>query len=183
MAIEDMEGHMKFAKSVGIAALVCLGLTVAVPALEDRVLEFPANYKTEFDNYIISDRLGNEDQVISLYANDVARAAARKGEKLPDGSILVGELYKAKKDADGTVIESALGRRIPETLAAIVVMERRAAWADQYPDDLKLGGWEFEVFSPDGKNLGKDTTACRECHAPLGETDFTWSIHHMAGGN
>ena len=38
------------------------------------------------------------------------------------------------------------------------MMERRAGWDDQYPDELKVGDWEFEVFSPTGENLGKDTT-------------------------
>ena len=56
---------------------------------------------------------------------------------------------------------------------------RRAEFADAYPDELKVGGWEFEVFSPSGENLAKDTTACRECHHPLTDTEFMWSIEHL----
>lgn len=152
-------------------------------ALEDRVLEFPASYKTEFDNYMISDRLGQEDQVIALFANAVARDSARAGGKMAEGSVLVGEIYAAQKDAEGNVIESPLGRRIPAEMKAIVVMERRAEWADQYPDDEKLGGWEFEVFSPAGKNLAKDTAGCRTCHAALPDTDFTFSQAHIGAAN
>lgn len=152
-------------------------------AMEDRVLEFPADYKTGFDKYLISDRLYQDDQVISLYANETARKAALEGAPLPDGSVLVGEIYKVKLDEDGEVIESALGRRIPSELSAIVVMERRAEWAEQYPDDLKVGGWEFEVFSPAGENLGKDTTSCRECHQPLANTEYLWSFEHLSGAN
>lgn len=163
------------------AAALLLGASAY--ALEDRVLELPADYKTAYDNYMVSDRLGQEDQVISLYANDLARESARKDGTLPDGSILVGEIYAAMKDADGEVMESPLGRRIPGELKAIVMMERQAAWADQYPDGQKVGGWEFEVFSPDGKNLGKDTTACRECHDPLAETEYTWSLAHIGAAN
>ena len=165
-----------------VAPLAALVVTASAFAQEDRVLTLPADYKAAFDNYYINDRQIQEDQVISLYANEVARAGAKAGT-LPDGSILVGELYSAKKDSDGVVIESALGRRIAGELKAIVVMERRADWAAQYADDLKVGGWEFEVFSPAGENLGKDTTACRECHAPLGDSEYLFSLEHLAAAN
>lgn len=152
-------------------------------ALEDRALAFPTDYRASFSNYLITDRLNQEDQVMNFWANDVARKAAQAGQPLPDGSVLVGEVYKAKKDASGAVIETDLGRRIPGELAAILVMERRAGWADQYPDDLKVGGWEFEVFNAKGENQNKDTTACRECHQPLDANEYTWSYQHMAGTN
>ena len=141
------------------------------------------DYRTSFDNYLISDRLGQEDQVISLFANETAREGARADGKLPYGSILVGEVFEAKADVDGEIIESQLGRRIPDKLKAIVMMERREGWDHQYPDELKVGDWEFEVFSPAGENLGKDTTACRECHHPLTDTEFTFSYAHIGGAN
>lgn len=157
------------------------GIVAGAAVAEDVTLNLPSDYRDTFDNYLISDRLGQEDQVISLFANSTAREGARTDGELPDGSIIVGEIYSAKADADGTILESQIGRRIPETLKAIVMMERRSGWDDQYPDELKVGDWEFEVFSPAGENLGKDTTACRECHHPLTETEFTWSFDHIAG--
>lgn len=159
------------------------GLVAGTAIAGDITLDLPANYRETFDNYMISDRMGQEDQVISLFANPVARDGARADGKLPSGSIIVGEIYAAKADEDGAVLESQLGRRIPETLKAIVLMERRAGWDDQYPDELKVGDWEFEVFSPTGENLGKDTTACRECHHPLTDTEFTWTFDHIAAAN
>ena len=152
-------------------------------ALEDRVLDFPADYRKTFENYMISDRLGQDDQVISLFANRVARDSARAGGRMADGSVLVGEIYAAVKDADGIVVESPLGRRVAGEMKAIVVMERRADWADQYAQDMKLGGWEFEVFSPSGENLGKDTAGCRACHAGLPDTDFTFSQAHIGAAD
>ncbi|MEL6476639.1 MAG: cytochrome P460 family protein [Pseudomonadota bacterium] len=172
---------MRFPTACAIGLMV-LGAATAWAA-EDRVLELPADYQTAFDNYMISDRLGQEDQVISLFANEVARSGPLQDGRLPEGSVLIGELYKVKLDGDGAPLLSPLNRRIPDKLAAIVVMEKRAEWAGQYPDDLKLDGWEFEVFSPTGENLAKDTTACRECHAPLGETDYLWSIAHIRAAN
>ena len=69
---------------------------------------------------------------------------------------------------------------LPAISRAIAVMERRSGWDDQYADELKVGDWEFEVFSPSGENLNKDTTGCRACHHPLTDTEFTFSIDHLA---
>ena len=148
----------------------------------DVELALPADYRA-FSSYMISDRLGQEDQVIALFANDVAREGARADSGLPYGSIIVGEIYTAAKDEDGEVVESELGRRIPDELAAIVMMERRKDWDERYPDELKVGDWEFEVFSPQGENLAKDTTACRECHHPLTDSEFTFTYEHIAAAN
>lgn len=166
-----------------LALALASGLIAGTAIAEDVTLELPANYRENFDNYMISDRLGQEDQVISLFANSIARDGARADGKLPFGSVLVGEIYTAKADSDETILESQLARRIPEKLKAIVVMERQDGWDDQYPDDLKVGNWEFEIFSPTGENLNKDTTACRECHHPLTETEFTWTFDHIAAAN
>lgn len=166
-----------------LALTLATGIMAGAAAAEDVVLDLPADYRTSFDNYMVSDRLGQDDQVMSMFANDIARNGARADGKLPYGSVLIGEVYGAKKDADGAVVESALGRRVPAELKAIVVMERREGWDAQYPDELKVGDWEFEVFSPAGENLGKDTTACRECHQPLTDTEFTFSYQHLAAAN
>lgn len=156
--------------------------TAATTGTDDVELILPADYRS-YGTYMISDRLGQEDQVIALYANDVARDGARADGKLPNGSIIVGELYKAKTDADGEVIYSAVNRRVPGEMLAIVMMERQEGWDDKYVEELTVGDWEFEVFSPAGENLGRDTTACRECHHPLTDTEYTFSYEHLAAAN
>ena len=167
-------------KRFAIAAALMFGMTVPVGAGEDRVLSFPTDYRQNFTLYYSGDRYLAEEQTIKLFANDVALAAAQKGEKLPDGSVLVAEIYAAQKDGDGEVLESAIGRRLPGEFKAIALMERKSGWDAQYSDDLKVGDWEFELFNTAGKNLNKDTTGCRQCHAPLGDSDYLFSIEHMA---
>lgn len=56
---------MRFFLSFSAAAGLAL-LATGASATEDRVLDFPASYKTAFSNYLISDRLNQDDQVISL---------------------------------------------------------------------------------------------------------------------
>lgn len=145
----------------------------------DVALEFPADYKTSFENYFAGDRQ-NGTQFISLYANDVAIEGAQADGKLPYGSVLLGELYPAVTDSDGEPVESSLGHLIAsDSMAAIVVMQRIEGNDERYGDELKVGDWEFEVFSPAGENLAKDTTACRECHHPLEDSEFLWSFEHL----
>ena len=142
-------------------------------------IAFPASYKTEFKNYLSADRLQNPDQTISLYANAKAAEAAKAGQELPDGSILVGEIFAARKDAEGKVVTSSLGRRIGDKLAAVAVMEKRKGWGEAYGEDLRNGDWDFAIFSPDGKRLDKDLNACRSCHAPLKQTQHLFSLEHL----
>lgn len=168
---------MKTPKRMLTCFIALLG-SVAL-AQEDRVLDYPENYRDDFTLYYSGDRYFAEEQTIRIYANDIARDGAQADGAMPEGSILIAELYAALKDSEGEVIESAIGRRVPGPLKAVAMMERRTGWDAQYPDALKVGDWEFEVFSPEGENLGKDTTGCRECHAPLGDSEFMFSIEHL----
>jgi len=168
---------------VGAAALVLGFVAVgAVAGADDNRVGFPKDYRATFENYISLDRTQNDDQVIRLFANEKALAAATAGEELPDGSVLVAEIYKAKKNAEGEVVESSLGRRIRDKFAAVAVMEKQKGWGEKFPEELKNGDWDFAIFSPKGERLaGKDVNACRACHAPLTKTQHLFSLEHLSG--
>lgn len=161
-----------------------IGLAVAVMSVtfaraEQPRVGFPTDYARTFTNYLSLDRVQNPDQIIRLFANETALAAGSRGEDLPNGSVLVGEVYAARKDSDGNVVTSSLGRRIREKLVAIAVMEKQAGWGAAFPEGLRNGDWDFAIFSPDGKVLDKDLNACRSCHAPLQETQHIFSLQHL----
>lgn len=146
----------------------------------DSPVEFPADYETTFSKYLSLDRIQNPDQIIRLFANDIAMQGPGPDGKLPYGSVLVGEVYKAKKDGKGNVLTSALGRRMRGDLALIAVMQREEGWGKAYPEGLRNGNWDFGAFKPDGKVADKDLNACRACHAPLAKTNHLFSIEHIA---
>ena len=166
-----------FGKTLG--ASIVLGLIAGVAFAEEERIAFPKDYDTEFYNYLSLDRVQNDDQIIRLFANDLALEAAREGRELPDGSVIVGELYKAKKDADGNVIESSLGRRIRGKLFAVAVMEKGEGWGATLPETVRNDDWDFAIFAPDGKRLAKDLNTCRSCHAPLTSSQHLFSLDHM----
>lgn len=162
-----------------VALTVALGIIASVALADEERISFPADYSTKFYNYLSLDRVQNEDQVIRLFANDAAIEAASEGRELPYGAVIVGEVYKAKKDKDGNVIESSLGRRIRDKLAAIAVMEKGQGWGATFPEDLRNGDWDFAIFSPEGEHLNKDLNACRSCHAPMTKTQHLFSLDHL----
>ncbi|MCH9808158.1 MAG: cytochrome P460 family protein [Alphaproteobacteria bacterium] len=162
-----------------IAAALAMMMFAPAQAEEPRI-DFPADYKS-YKNYLSLDRIGdNKTQIIRLFANKVAQAGPGEKGALPDGSVLVGEIYKAEVDEDGEAKTSVLGRRIRKKLAAIAVMEKRKGWGEKFDAEHKNGDWDFAIFSPDGKRLvKKDLNSCRACHAPLTETDHVWSYEHL----
>ncbi len=142
-------------------------------------IAFPKDYATTFTNYLSLDRVQNDDQVIRLFANDIAIKGMKETGTFPEGSVLVGEVYKAKKDKDGEVIESDLSRRIRDKLAVIAVMEKRKGFGDGVAAELNNGDWGFAAFKPDGTDAKKDLAKCQACHAPLNEMQHVFSIEHL----
>ncbi len=162
-----------------LALVLGLGIVANVAMAQEERISFPADYSTKFHNYLSLDRVQNDDQIIRLFANDVVLNATKEGRELPNGSVIVGEVYKAKKDKDGNVVQSTLGRRVRDKLAAIAVMEKGEGWGAAFSEDLRNGDWDFAIFSPDGKRLKKDLNACRSCHAPLKQTQHLFSFEHL----
>ena len=155
----------------------CL-VAYAVSAEEPRI-KYPSDYKQTFTNYLSLDRTQNPDQIIRLFANDIALKGVRETGEFPNGSILVGEIYKAKKDANDIPTESKLGRRIRSNLALIAVMEKQEGWGTLFPDGLKNADWDFAAFKPDGTVADKDLNQCRTCHSPLKDLRHVFSYEHL----
>lgn len=164
--------------AVAVIALGAVAIAASFAVAQDDRVAFPAGYKS-FNNYLSLDRTGNDTEIIRLFANDKAAAGPGADGHFADGSVLVGEIYKARLNDKGEAIESSLGRRVRDKLAAIAVMEKRSGWGGTIPEDLRTGDWDFAVFSPDGKRLDKDLNGCRSCHTPLKETDFLFSYDHL----
>jgi len=146
---------------------------------QDQKISFPENYRETYTNYLSLDRVQNPDQVIRLFANDIAIQGPDKDGKLPFGSIVVAEIFKAKLDSEGEIITSSLGRRIRDSLMLIAVMQREQGWGEQYPQALRNGNWEYAAFNPDSSTADNDINACLACHAPLSNTNFLFSYDHL----
>src|SRR6516162_3887342 len=77
------------------------------------------------------DRADNK-QFREFYAGAAALDAAKKGEPLPNGTVITMLQYAAKLDAQGNPEKDANGRFIKGNLIGYAVMEKRAGWGTEY---------------------------------------------------
>lgn len=165
----------KILAAIGIAAAM---FTASVNS-DDEAVAFPDDYATTYTNYLSLDRIQNHDQIIRLFANDIAMQGPGEDGKLPFGSVIVGEVYKAKVDDDGQAVLSSLGRRIKDKFALVAVMQREEGWGENNPAAIRNGNWQMGAFKPDGSVAEKDLNACLACHAPLATTNYLFSYDHL----
>ena len=110
-----------------------------------RLVKFPEG----FDKgvlYTTVDRADNK-QYRELYTSQAAVDAAKKGEPMPDGTVITLVQYRAKLGADGNPEKDANGRFIKTDLLGYTVMEKRKGWGAEYPDKIRNGEWEYQAFT------------------------------------
>ncbi len=153
----------------GISATFSAEVAQSNPSPKDGELNFPSGYDT-FPAFLKA--VQKPKHVRELFVNSIG-AKAQRGEIFPNGSILVMEIYNAKKDASGNVVKRPDGKNAKNNLAKVFVMEKGDGWGKNAPKGLKNGDWIFTAFTAEGKTIKVDYTKCRGCHLPLGESkDF-----------
>jgi hypothetical protein len=167
---------------------ICALLLPAGAALAGADLVFyPEGYQESFTHFTTRNRADERKQVVKIFANDTALASAKDGAPLESGSVIVMEVYKAELDADDQPVVGADGFFVPAELAAITVMETRAGWGADYPDEWRNDEWEFAAFTADDHSLvERDYQPCFACHKPLAEADYLFSfdaLKQAAGGS
>jgi plastocyanin len=166
---------------VAAAVLVAVTLFATGGSAGPEKIAFPAGWQ-KFVLYNVVDRYDNK-QYRELYAStQEAVDAAKAGKPLPAGTVLVLAQYKAQVDAQGNPVKDAKGRFVKGDPIALTVMEKRAGWGTEYPDDLRNGEWEYAAFSLDGTlNTQANYKACFQCHKPHEKLDFVISYSSIAG--
>src|SRR5262245_40516195 len=158
----------------GIIAIA--GSAVQVRAGGDKVM-LPETVGTL---YTTVDRADNK-QYRELYVSPAAAIeAAKKGDPLPSGTVLTLIQYAAQLDAQGNPVKDANGRFVKTNIVGYTVMEKRAGWGTEYPDDIRNGEWEYQAFTADKKVNDKAVLAnCFKCHKPLDKQDFVFSYDKL----
>ncbi len=135
---------------------------------KDGGLKFPAGYDT-FPRFISG--IQKPAHVRDLFINKTG-AKTKKGESFPNGTVLVMEIYNAKKDGGGYVMKRPDGRNAKDNLAKVFIMKKGPGWGKNAPADAQTGDWIFSAFAADGTPIKANYTKCRQCHMPLKDKDF-----------
>lgn len=159
-------------------------LPTAVPVdpgiFPDSAVLYPADYRDNFVYFLTVDRL--DATVRDLYINPEALEELRRGNPLPEDTIIVIEAYHAELDEDGAPITSPDGRYIKAApFEMLHVAHRRSNWADaDFPGVVRAGRWNFGSFDVNsGQRFDEDLAACFNCHQAMANTDFLYSAEHL----
>jgi hypothetical protein len=88
--------------------------------------------------------------------------------------------YSTKLGADGNPEKDANGKFIKDKLVAYAVMQKGAGWGTEYPDDVRNGEWEYQVFTADkAVNDKANLKACFGCHKPKASADYLFTLDQM----
>jgi hypothetical protein len=170
---------MTIRTQVTLAVIAAAALAIAIEARAggDKVA-FPENY-AQGVLYATIDRADNK-QYRELWGPAAALEAAKKGEPLPSGTVLTLVQYAAKLDAQGNPEKDANGRFIKTNIVAYTVMEKRAGWGTEYPENVRNGEWEYQAFRADKTpNPNANLTNCFNCHKPYDKQDFVFTYDRL----
>lgn len=169
--------------AIPVVALASLAAVAAAAVAQTRAytpgpanIELPGDWQTRFIRY---STVENEQRRIirNIFINPEAFAAARPGEPLPHGTLVIMADQRARAAADGTLLRDANGRLIPEPAwISIAAQQKERGWGEGYAANIRNGEWEYARFNGDGTRNNGPVEACFTCHLQnVANQDFTFT--------
>jgi hypothetical protein len=163
--------------AAAVGGISAFAATVQVRAGGDLVA-FPEGFE-KWVLYHTLDRADNK-QHRELYINQVALDGLKTGKETPSGTVIIMVQWAAKLDEQKNPVKDANGRFVKDRIVGYTVMEKRAGWGKEYPDDIRNGEWEYQAFTPDKKiNAKANLVNCFKCHKPLDKADFLFTYEQV----
>lgn len=139
-------------------------------------IQLPADWEARFIRYSTVD---NEQRRIvrNIFINPEAYFAARAGEPLPYGTLVLLADQRARAAPDGTLLRDAGGRLIPEPgWLGVNAQQKERGWGEGYAQTIRNGEWEYARFNGDGTRNNGPVEACFTCHLQnVANQDFTFT--------
>jgi cytochrome c553 len=152
---------------------------IAAGVLDGMLPAFPADYKSSFVRYHVID-FANRGQVRHYWANAASAAAAKAGEPLPDGAMMLVEVFKAKLGADGKPVTGADGHFEADALTVYTAMQKIAGAGATVPGIMSNGDWRYAVFTAEGSHkAGTNEAKCLACHKPEDARDYVFTLDQL----
>jgi cytochrome c553 len=154
-----------------------------LPNVAKTHVEFPEGYKQSFVQYHTINFAATK-QVRHYYANKTALQAAKEGKPIPDGAVILTEVYTAKLDANKNPVTGGDGFYVAEKLVAYTAMATGKDWGKEFPEMLRNGDWNYAVFTTDKQHRpGVNQAECLACHKPLDKESYLFTLKQLAAGS
>ena len=151
-----------------------------LPNLAKTNVTFPEGYKDSFVKYHTINFPATK-QVRVYYANKALVQAAKDGKPVPDGSVILTEVYTVKLDANKTPVMGKDGFLEAEKLVAYTAMATGKDWGKDFPEMLRNGDWNYAVFGPDRQlRAGVNQAECLGCHKPLDKESYLFTLKQLS---
>jgi hypothetical protein len=127
-------------------------------------ITLPEDWQSRFIRYATVDK-ADRKIIRHLYVNPEALAAARPGQPLPHGTLIIMADTRARLDAAGNPILDQQGRfiAVPGWIA-LGVQQKEAGWGEGYGPEIRNGEWEYAAFDGTGARRNITMTSCFTCH-------------------
>lgn len=140
-------------------------------------ITLPEGWETRFIRYATVDN-ATRKIVRHMFVNPEAFAAARPGQPLPDGTLIIMADTRARLAADGTPLLNQQDRFIAEPgWIAMGVQQKEPGWGEGYAENKRNGTWEYARFNGDGSRNPASVEACFTCHLQVRpQQDFAFNF-------
>lgn len=139
-------------------------------------IQLPPDWEARFIRYTTVDN--DQRRIVrNVFINPEAYFAARAGQPLPYGTLVLLADQRARAAADGTLLRDAHGRLIPEPGWLLVnAQQKERGWGEGYAANIRNGEWEYARFNGDGTRNNGPVEACFTCHLQnVANQDFTFT--------
>jgi len=175
---QDMENVATFFASF-LGAADSAAKSELLPNIAKSRISFPADYKTRFTRYLTMN-FPDDKQVRFFYASPVAIKAAAAGVSLPDGSMIIVEVFNAKLDEKENPVKGGDGFFAPDEIVGYATMEKEAGWGAEIPGMLRNADWNYAPFTADKvQRSGFNQAVCLACHKPLPKDNHLFTMSQL----
>jgi len=119
--------------------------------------------------------------VVQRWANQAAWQAAKAGQPMPDGAMIVNVNHAPLQGPDQKPVLDAQGHPQPGKVLGYAAMQTRAGWGAQVPALLRNGNWDYAVFNAERERRDALNIApCLACHQPLAASSHLFTLPVLA---
>ena len=169
-------------RTIAGLALVISGLAATAAVADTDLVAYPTDYKAKQVLYatVNNENAQRGNTVRDLYVTPEALAAIKAGRPLPSGTVITMEVYRAKQNEAKEYLKDAGGLFVKDQMTAVMVMEKRAGWGNDYPENIRNGEWEYGRFEVNGtRHADKNMQPCFTCHKPKSDTEYLFSMPQL----